>query len=119
MINPKPEILAALEANAALTGLLGGKRIYFIKAPKADEFPRITFFEIDNIGSFYADDQEQGSAVYIQIDIWSKGSTSAIAEEVDKTMKGLGYGRTSAADLYELDTLTFHKAMRYKTMKEG
>ena len=119
MINPKPEILAALEANNALIGLLGDKRIYFMKAPKADEFPRVTFFEIDNIGSLYADDLEQGSTIYIQIDIWSKGSTSAIAGEVDKTMKTLGYARTSAADLFEQDTLTFHKAMRYKTLKEG
>lgn len=119
MINPKPEVLAALEANFALTSLLGGKRIYFMKAPKADEFPRITFFEINNVGALYADDEEQGSAIYLQIDIWSKGSTSAIAEEVDKAMKSLGYGRISAADLFEEDTLIFHKAMRYKTMKEG
>lgn len=119
MINPKPEILAALEANTTLVGLMGGPQIYAIKAPKADEFPRITFFEIDNIGALYADDHEQGSTVYIQIDVWSKGSTSAIAEEVDKTMRGLGYGRSSAADLYEQDTQVYHKAMRYKTMREG
>jgi len=119
MINPKPEILTALEGNTALTGLLGGKRIYFMKAPHADEFPRITFFEIDNIGALYADDQELGSTIYVQLDIWSKGSTSTIAEEVDETMKTLGYGRSAAADLFEQDTLIFHKAMRYKTLKEG
>lgn len=118
MINVKPDIVAALKANATLVSLLGGPRIYFQVAPVADEFPRITYFEIENIGAVYADDNEQASEIHVQVDIWSKGSTSAIAAEVDKTMKSIGFGRTSSADLYEQDTGIYHKAMRFATVKE-
>ncbi len=118
MINLKPQIKSALESNAQLTTLLGGPRIYQIKAPNADEFPRITFFEFDNFGSLFADDTEASSEIHIQIDIWSKGSTSAIADEVNKTMKSLDFARTGTADLFEEDTKVFHKAMRYSTIAE-
>lgn len=117
MINVKPEIVSALESNEALLSLLGGPRIYQIKAPDAEEFPRITFFELTNFDTAYADDQAIASEVHIQIDIWSKESTSDIAIEVDRTMKSLSYKRDSSADFYEADTKVFHKALRYSTIK--
>lgn len=115
MIDLKPAILKALESNQALVSLLGGKRIYQLVAPKAEEFPRITFFELNNRGERYADDVELSSDVRIQMDVWSKGNTSRLSEEVDKTMKALGFQRYFATDLYEDDTKVFHKAMRYQT----
>lgn len=118
MINVKPEVLQALESNQALVSLLGGPRIYQQVALNPDEFPRITFFELTNFGSRYADDTEVESEIHIQIDIWSKGSTSAIATEVDRTMKSIGFQRTSSVDLYESDTKIFHKALRYSTNRE-
>ncbi len=118
MINLKPQIKNALESNDLLITLLSGPRIYQLKAPDADEFPRITFFEFDNFGSLFADDAEASSEIHIQIDIWSKESTSAISDEIDNTMKKLDFARTSAVDLYEEDTKVFHKAMRYSTIVE-
>jgi hypothetical protein len=118
MINVKPEILKALENNPALVALLGGKRIYQIKAPDPEEFPRITFFELTNFDRDFADDTAISSEIHVQIDIWSKESTSPIALEVDKTMKSMGYQRNSSHDFYEDDTQVFHKAMRYSTIKE-
>ncbi|MED0672036.1 DUF3168 domain-containing protein [Aneurinibacillus aneurinilyticus] len=117
MINIKPKIVQALESNQALVSLLGGKRIYQLVAPNPDEFPRITFFEMDNVDDRFADDEAISSEIRIQIDIWSKKSTPNIADEVDKTMKSLGFRRTASADLYEEDTKVFHKGMRYKTIQ--
>lgn len=119
MINIKPEILQALQANATLLSLLGGNHIYQLVEPNADEFPRITFFEVTNTDEDYADDTAISSDILIQIDIWNKSSTSAIAIEVDKTMKTLSFQRTYAVDLYESDTQIFHKAMRYLTTREA
>ena len=110
----KSGIYSLLTSSSALVALLGGPRVYQLAAPKADEFPRITFFEIDNADSAWADDEAYASDVSVQIDVWSKGSTSAIAGEVDRLMKSAEWGRTSAADLYETDTKVFHKAMRYR-----
>lgn len=112
--NAISEVRAALLANTALVALLGGQRIYPIAAPNAEEFPRISLFEIDNRDIAFADDVAYASEVPIQIDVWSKGSTSAISGEVDKTMKEQGWARTSAPDFYEPDTKVYHKAMRYR-----
>lgn len=114
----KSEVRTALLSNAALILLLGGERIYQLAAPRAEEFPRITFFEIDNSDSEFADDEAYAADVSLQIDVWHKESTSAIAGEVDKTMKELGWSRTSAPDLYEQDIKVFHKAMRYRSQFE-
>lgn len=110
----KTEIRTALIGNVALLTLLGGERIYQLAAPDAEEFPRITFFELDNTDSEFADDQAYASDVRVQIDVWHKGSTSAISGEVDKTMKQQGWSRTSAPDYYESDTKVYHKALRYR-----
>jgi hypothetical protein len=118
MMNLKPMILQALESNQALISLLGGPRIYQLVAPDPNEFPRITFFELVNMDSRFADDEAIASEIHFQIDVWSKESTTAIAQEVDRTMKSIGFRRYSAADLYEEDTQVFHKGLRYKTMIE-
>ncbi|SDD27000.1 Protein of unknown function [Paenibacillus sp. UNCCL117] len=106
---------AALLGNQALVSLLGGTEIYQLVSPKSETYPRVTYFEVNNRDSFFADDTPIASDIVLQVDIWSKGSTSAIAKEVDRTMKELGYTRTSGADLYEEDTKVYHKALRYRT----
>jgi len=116
MINPKPEILQALESNQALVSLLGGKKIYWLVAGMA-EYPYITYSELANHDTDYADDKATASEIHIQVDIWSKGNPTKIAAEVDKTMRRLGYTRYGAIDLYESDTKVYHKALRYETKK--
>ncbi|WP_309479083.1 tail completion protein gp17 [Brevibacillus agri] len=113
----KTEIRTALLNNAALVSLLGGERVYQLAAPNAT-VPRITFFEVDNRDAAFADDVPIMANVIVQVDIWSKGSTSAMAGEVDKTMKAHGWSRTSAADLFEEDTKVYHKALRYRRQFE-
>ncbi|MNI58109.1 hypothetical protein D3C73_1132050 [compost metagenome] len=117
----KTEIRSALLNNAALVLLLGrdkdnSVKVYQLAAPYADDYPRITFFEVSNFDSQFADDFAMASEVTVQIDVWSKGSTSAIAGEVDKTIKELGYSRSSSADLYEDDVKVVHKAMRFRNL---
>lgn len=118
MINIKPEVLAALEANTDLVDLLEGPNIYQLKAPEGLE-KYITLFELTNFDSAWADGAAITSEVHLQVDVWVKGaSTSAIAAEVDKTMKLLEFKRTSSTDLYENDTGIYHKALRYVTELE-
>ncbi|AZF88354.1 structural protein [Bacillus phage AP631] len=113
MINLRPDILQALENDQELVSLLGGKRIYYRKAKKAEEFPRITYFELDNRPDGFADNEESESEITFQIDIWSKGSTTAIQKKVNEIMKSIGFSRYAVADLYEDDTQIFHYAMRF------
>lgn len=115
----KTQVRSALLANEALVSLIGkdkdgNVKIYQLAAPYADDYPRITFFEVDNRDSEFADDMPYASDIIVQIDVWSRGSTSALAGEVDRTMKALGYSRSNAPDFYEPDTQIFHKPMRYR-----
>lgn len=125
MIDVKPSIVAALNANAALITLLGaGTRITQTIADSADLMPRITLFELGNTDSLYVDDAAYASEIDIQIDIWNKivagiafVSPSKIAIQVDLTMKSLNFKRMSSIDLYEDDLGIWHKALRYSTNK--
>jgi len=73
-------VYKALNADVELIALLGGKvpangwqRIYNSPvAPKVDEFPRVTLFEVVNDDAESADDEPQYSDVNIRIDIWLK-----------------------------------------------
>lgn len=105
--------------DTALTSLVGkdkdgNHKIYQLSAPYADAYPRITFFEVVNQDEEFADDEVLSSLVSVQIDVWSKGSTSAISKEIDRIMKSEGWRRTSGPDFYEDDTKVYHKALRYQ-----
>src|SRR5690606_7098050 len=114
MIDLKPEILQALRGNSALVTLLGGAKVWPETVPEGTPDPYVTFFELANVDDQYADDKAYASEIHFQVDVWSKGNTTAIAQEVNKTMETLGFYRTGAVDLYEDDTKTYHKALRYK-----
>lgn len=90
-------IYKALNADAELITLLGGKvpangwqRIYNSPvAPKADEFPRITLFEVINDDAESADDEPQYSDVNIRIDVWLNDIRSLfpICSRIKQTLK--------------------------------
>lgn len=118
MITMKSAIRTALTSDTTITDKLGGPRIYAVKAPNADEYPRITFFEITNFDANHADDAAYSSRMLYQVDVWSKENPDQIAVEVDRIMKSIGFVRTGGADLYEDDTQVFHRALRYGIVKE-
>ncbi len=111
MQNLKPIVLTALQTAPALSTLTG---FYFHRPPDFTDLPLLTYFEVDNVPDLFADDQEIGSEIVFQIDLWGKASLSAYALAVDTVMTGLDFVRVSAQDLYETDTNIYHKAMRYK-----
>jgi len=120
----KPIVLQALESDPALVALIGldqdgNTKVYQLAAPYAEDFPRITYFEMTNYDSDFADDEAAESTISFQIDVWSKGDTTAIAQEVDRIMKSTGFRRTSTADLYEDDVQVFHKGMRFTIAVEA
>ena len=120
MQSVKSAVVTALQTSSALTTLLGtGQRILFQRpiGEATATFPRITYFEVDNRGNLFADDQEIGSEIIFQINLWGTASLTAIAKEVDSIMTNmtdLDFVRVSAPDLYEQDTKIHHKPMRYR-----
>jgi hypothetical protein len=108
--NLKTNVLTALQTASALSTLT----FYYFYPPDFTSLPCGSYFELDNTGSLYADDQEIGSEIVFQIDLWGKTSLSTYALAVDTAMTGIDFVRISAPDLYENETKIFHKSMRYR-----
>jgi hypothetical protein len=119
MITMKSAIRTALINDPAVIALLKNEpRVYAVKAPNADEYPRISFFEITNHDANHADDKAYSARMLYQVDVWSKGNPDPVAVEVDRVLKSIGFARVGGADLYEDDTQVFHRALRYGILKE-
>lgn len=73
----------------------------------------ITYFRYNEQGEAWAENKEKATGFYIQVDRWSKKDCSEIDEQIVSLMELAGFTRTTAQDLYEQDTKTFHKAMRF------
>lgn len=113
MIVLKSTIYSALKNDPTLSSLIGG-RVIFHGPPDEPELPCITYYEQNNSPALVGDGRELTSESVMVIDVWSKGSTTAIAQAVDSVMAGLNFVREFAGDLYESDTGVYHKSMRYR-----
>ena len=111
MQNIKSTVLTALQTATALSTLTG---FYFQYPPDFTNLPLLSYFEVDNIGNLYADDQEIGSEIIFQVDLWGKTSLSNYALAVNSAMVSLDFARIQSLDLYESSTKIYHKAMRFK-----
>ena len=109
----KSAVLTALQTNTALSTLYGQK-FYFEYPPDFLNLPVGSYFEVNNIGNLFADNQEIGSEITFQIDLWGNTSLTNYALGVDSAMTSLDFTRIQSLDLYETDTHIFHKSMRYK-----
>ena len=118
MINVKSELAKALKNNAALTNLLGGKRIYPVTAPKPDQYPRIVYREVNNADVFFADDAAAGSTIDIEMSVLStENNVDPMADQADETMKSLGFHRYFATTIFNPQTKVFEKLLRYRIDK--
>ncbi|KHO62674.1 hypothetical protein THYS13_07370 [Thermoanaerobacter sp. YS13] len=73
----------------------------------------ITFFCYLENGELFADDIQQGTAYYIQVDVWSDKNYSSLVEQVKSAMRNAGFSFLSAYDLYEEDVKVYHKVLRF------
>ena len=113
MKNIKATMVSTLKADTTLKGLVSD-RVIFMSLPDEPEFPCITYYEQNNSPALVGDGRELTTESVMVIDVWSKGSTTAIAQAVDNIMAGLHFVREFAGDLYETDTGVYHKSMRYR-----
>jgi hypothetical protein len=111
--NIKATMVSTLKADTTLKGLVSD-RVIFMSLPDEPEFPCITYYEQNNSPALVGDGRELTTESVMVIDVWSKGSTTAIAQAVDNIMAGLHFVREFAGDLYETDTGVYHKSMRYR-----
>lgn len=76
--------------------------------------PYITFFTYLNQAESYADDEEEVTGYYIQLDLFGKGNLEKLQIEIIKLLKSNGFIKKSINDgLYEPDTKFYHKVFRF------
>ena len=73
----------------------------------------ITFFTYLDKPELHSDDRELITGNYIQIDVWSKRDYTDLVDSVHQKMTDAGFIKLNFYDLYETDTKTYHKVMRF------
>lgn len=106
MINIKPQI------NGLLNEIPGVTVSYFYPENFA-KLPHVSYYEASNSEHLRTDGEEQLTDITIQIDVWSRASTSEIALLVDTKMTSIGFKREFSGDLKDPSGLN-HKSMRYR-----
>ena len=119
MISKIDDVINALRADAALTDLLKGQYVYWLKpSTKPSPAAYITINEISNNESESADDAEYSDDIEIQADIWTKGSTIPIAKQTQKVMRAMGFTHQAMPDDLDQKTGIYHKPIRFFTKVE-
>lgn len=129
MKNVMSMIYAALKADTTLITLLGGifaskgwNRIYNGQlAPNADEYPRMTMYEVMNDDAEPADDEPQESDVIARVDLWAKtDNTFAITKQAKKTIKSIFDTCTISIRYigYDDETGSYHKQLEMRILIE-
>jgi hypothetical protein len=78
-----------------------------------DELKYTTFFEYLQQGENFADNRETCTGHYVQVDVWSKGDYSDLINNILNAMILAGFRRTNQTEMYEDDTQTYHKVLRF------
>jgi hypothetical protein len=122
-------VYQTLNTDETLKTLLGGidvnnglYRIYNSPvAPNADEYPRITLFEVVNSDEAAADDEATMSDVNVRVDVWTKDETTLfdVANRVKKILKtNLLCTVKLGSKIYEPDTEVHHKIIEVYLLLE-
>lgn len=73
----------------------------------------ITYFEYNQGGALYADDEEKKTNYSIQVDIWSKANYKNLEIQVKDLLSKAGFTRVASGEFYENDTKFHHKYFRF------
>lgn len=73
----------------------------------------ITFFEYNQMGALFVEDEEEETQHSYQVDVWSQGNYTALVKQVRELMTAAGFTRNSEAEFFEGDTKMNHKVFRF------
>ncbi|AUS14872.1 MULTISPECIES: hypothetical protein [Bacillus] len=98
--------------NSALKPL--GVPVVFLKYRGEDE-TYVRFFFYDEKSALNAEDAEEATGFYVQVDIYTKDPSEYARLEtgVKKQLVDAGFGRLGQYDLYEHETEIYHKVLRF------
>ena len=83
-----------------------------------NETAYITFFEYLQQGESFADNMETCIGHYIQVDVWSKEDYTILVDSIVNEMTKSGFRKTTQTEMYENETQTYHKVLRFFYLEE-
>ena len=78
-----------------------------------NETAYITFFEYLQQSESFADNMETCIGHYIQVDVWSKEDYTILVDSIVNEMTKAGFRKTTQTEMYENETQTYHKVLRF------
>lgn len=111
------ELIRKVLFDERLTNLVGNK-IYLLKAPDNTVAPYIEYEILNENGSLYAENEELATTYIVQIDVFTKGSYTAIVKVIKKLMKENGFMKEFGGSQYEEDSKLFHYVLRFNIENE-
>ena len=123
MADAKALLVSTLKNSGSVTALLGGPHVYF-------EFPDTTvdigklsawiiYYEIEN-KPIFADGREYFVDATYQVDVFSRKSTTKIADAVNTVLSAADFERQQSSDTVEEDgdQVIFRKATQFRIVME-
>lgn len=109
MVNYHTELVSALQSILPT--------YYEMVLTSDSETPCISYMEINNYISTYADKLEYSKINY-QIKVWANdiGTIQTYANEIDRVLRPLGWVRISSGELYDNQSSMIQKIMTYEAI---
>lgn len=111
------ELLRKILFDERISSLVSDK-IYLLKAPNNTIAPYIEYEVLNEEGSLFAENEEIETNYRIQIDIFAKGSYTAIVKAIKNVMKENDFMKEFGGSLYEKDSKLFHYILRFNYESE-
>jgi hypothetical protein len=116
MIGVKKIVYDLMRNNAALVTALGNaSKIVYMYPQNFNSLPLVTYQEVNQQDTEWAENLPTASESTIQIDVWTgeNVSTTAIVTAVDNIFIGELWTRTFSADVPDPDVRIQHRVIRY------
>ena len=79
----------------------------------------VTFIQLNDTDTDYADDEAESVEYYVQVDIWSKDNMESLKKTIKTAMKTIdNCTYNQGIDFYETDIKLYHKALRFYIVEE-
>ena len=111
------ELIRKVLFDERITNLVGNK-IYLLKAPDNTTAPYIEYEVLNEEGSLYAENEEIETNYRIQIDVFTKGSYTAIVKDIKNLMKENEFMKEFGGSRFEEDSKLFHYILRFNYESE-
>jgi len=73
----------------------------------------IVFLEYNQTSAYNADNQEQYTKHFFQVDVFSSGDYINLVKDVKRRMKQAGFGRMFESETYDTDMKKYRKILRF------